>query len=77
MGSLARAEQSALLRLLEVIVERLHEEAARSTVTLPADDALRQCAAKEGLVVAGDLSGPSESIDGNSIQSRPFLPKMQ
>jgi len=77
MGSLARAEQSALLRLLGVIVEQLHEEAARSTVALPADDALRQCAAKEGLVVAGDLSGPSESIDGNSIQPRPFLPKMQ
>jgi hypothetical protein len=40
-------------------VERLHEEAARSAVALPADDAFRQCAAKEGLVVAGDLSGPS------------------
>ena len=76
-GSLARAEQSALLRSLEVIMERLHEEAVRSTVALPADDKLRQCAAKEGLVVAGDLSGPSESIDGNSSQSRPFLPKMQ
>src|SRR5712692_8023949 len=60
MGPLARAEQSALLRLLEVIVERLHEEAARSAVALPADDAFRQCAAKEGLVVATeDLSGPS------------------
>ena len=60
MVSLARAEQSALLRLLEVIVEQLHEEAARSTVALPADDAFRQCAAKEGLVVATeDLSGPS------------------
>src|SRR6266849_1624442 len=46
-GPLARAEQSALLRLLEVIVERLHEEAARSAVALPADDAFGQCAAKE------------------------------
>ena len=58
MGSLARAEQSALLRLLEVIVEQLHEEAARSTVALPADDAFGQCAAKEGLLVAEGLSGP-------------------
>ncbi len=58
MGSLARAEQSALLRLLEVIVEQLHEEAARSTVALP-DDAFGQCAAKEGMVVAEGLSGPS------------------
>ena len=58
-GPLARAEQSALLRLLEVIVEQLHEDAARSTVALPADDAFRQCAAKEGLVVAEGLSGPS------------------
>ena len=56
---LARAEQSALLRLLEVIVEQLHEDAARSTVALPVDDAFRQCAAKEGLAVAEDLSGPS------------------
>jgi hypothetical protein len=63
--------------LLGVIVEQLHQETARSTVALPADDALRQCAAKEGLVVAGDLSGPNKSIDGNSIQSRPLLPKMQ
>jgi len=59
MASLARAEQSALLRLLGVIVEHLHEEAARSTVALPADDAFGQCAAKEGLVVAEGLSGPS------------------
>jgi hypothetical protein len=59
MGSLARAEQSALLRLLGVIVEQLHEEAARSTVALPADDAFGLCTAKEGLVVAEGLSGPS------------------
>jgi hypothetical protein len=52
MGSLARAEQSALLRLLGVIVEQLHQETARSNVALPADDAFGQCAAKEGLVVA-------------------------
>jgi hypothetical protein len=59
MASLARAEQSALLRLLGVIVEYLHEEAARSTVAPPVDDAFGQCAAKEGLVVAEGLSGPS------------------
>src|SRR5260370_40980387 len=47
MASLARAEQSALLRLLGVIVEHLHEEAARSTAALPADDAFGQRAANE------------------------------
>jgi len=40
-------------------VEHLYEEAARSTVALPADDAFGQCAAKGGLVVAEGLSGPS------------------
>lgn len=44
MGSLARAEQSSLLRLLEVIVEQLQEEAAAAR------------SAPEGLVVAEELS---------------------
>jgi hypothetical protein len=44
MGSLARAEQSSLLRLLKEIVEQLQEEAAAART------------APEGLVVAEELS---------------------
>jgi hypothetical protein len=58
LGSLAGAEQPALLRLLEVIAEHLHVDSAQSTAGLPADDSLGQGAATQGLVVAEDLNGP-------------------
>jgi hypothetical protein len=57
LGSLARAEQPALLRLLEVIAEHLHVDLAQSIAGLPADDSLGQGAATQGLVVAEDLHG--------------------
>lgn len=54
LGSLAGAEQPALLRLLEVIAEHLHIDLAQSTAGLPADASLGQGAATQGLVVAED-----------------------
>lgn len=58
LESLARTEQSALLRSLVVLVEHLHENATRPTAGLPDGDSLRQGAATESLVVAKDLNGP-------------------
>ena len=58
LESLARTEQSALLRSLVVLVEHFHENATRSTAGLPDGDSLRQGAATESLVVAKDLNGP-------------------
>jgi hypothetical protein len=57
MESLAGAEQSALLSLLEVLVEQFRHEGARPTVTLPASDIFPGCAAKNDLVAA--QSAPS------------------
>jgi hypothetical protein len=45
LGSLVGVEQSALLRLFEVIAEHLHVDLAQSTAGLPADDSLGQGAA--------------------------------
>jgi len=69
MGSLAGAEQPALLRLLEVIAEHLHVDLAQSTAGLPADDSLEQGAATQGLVVAEDLNGP-RSAERMTIRDR-------
>lgn len=57
--SLMRATEPAVLRLLEIIVEHLNQEAAPTRAALPAADALRQRAAKEDLTVADHYSAPA------------------
>ena len=56
-----RAEQSALLGLLEVMVEQLRQVGVRPVVALPAGDVFPQSAAKKVLVAAKDFSGPSSA----------------
>jgi hypothetical protein len=60
--SLGRAERSALLRLLEIIVEQLREDATRSVIAPPPDEADGTLAAEDRGPGWGDLVTIGDTI---------------
>lgn len=62
LGSLAHAEQSALLGLLEVIVEQFRESAARLPIAPPRDDADGMLAAEGHGPARGELVTIGDTI---------------
>ena len=73
LDSLAPAEQAALLRLLAVLVEDLHDTVTRSTAGLPGYDGLQRGAVTEGLVFVEGPKGPN-SVERMTIGDTAGMP---
>ena len=74
--SLPLEQQSVLRALLEAILQQLGTETARSRAAAP-DKTFSQSANEEALAATANSRIAGDNIDGNGIQPRPLLPKVQ